>query len=120
VTRWASFGSRLFHDRGALLGERLSSENELLDAQPERLRLRVPEQRLGGGVPRRHALIEIQGDDRDWTDLEQGLEVLLLPAQLVLTLVERIRQLLPLRDVEQKAVMEHRLTGLVAHDTRLV
>ncbi len=115
-----SFGDRFFHDRRTLLSERLGLENELLDRPPERLRRRVPEQRFGCGVPRRHALLEIQSDDRDWTDLEQRLDVLLLAAELLLAPVERILQLLPLRDVEKKAVMEDRLTRLVAHHPRLV
>src|SRR5207247_4279798 len=97
-----SLGHRLFHDRSALLSERLGLENELLDRPPERLGLRIPEQRLGGGVPRRHALCEIQSDDRSRADLEQRLDVLLLAAKLLLAPVECILQLLPLRDVQQK------------------
>src|SRR4029450_4144120 len=45
---------------------------------------------------------------------------MLLPAELSLAPVERIRQLLPLGDVEDEAVMEHRPTGLVANHAGLV
>src|SRR5689334_19008428 len=75
-----SFGHRLVHDRSALPSERLGPEYELLDRPAERLGLRVPEERLGGWVPRRHVLIEVESHDGHRADLEQGLEVLLLTA----------------------------------------
>src|SRR5919197_4745045 len=104
----SSFGDRLLHDRGPLLVEQLGPEDEILDRPPERLLLRVPEQRLSSGVPRRNPLIKVERDDRDRADLDQGLDVLLLAAQLFLAAVERVLKLLPRRDVEEKTVVEQR------------
>ena len=115
-----SLRGRLLHDRDALLRERFGPEDEVFDRPPERLSLRESEQRLSGWVPGRHTLFEVESDDRDRADLEQGFQVLLLTSQLFVAPVERILQLFPVGDVEQKAVMGHRPTRLVPHHARLV
>ena len=78
----AALLQRLADDRLALIRVLGRLDHERVDRAADRVLRRVPEQALGRRVPAGHHLVPIHRDDRDRADVDERLEVLLLPADL--------------------------------------
>jgi len=74
-----TLGQHIATDRGRLGAQCVGPGDEVVDLAAERLRARVAEQRLGCWIPRGHDVLEVGRDDRNRADLEERLDVVLLP-----------------------------------------
>ena len=92
--------------------------DEIIELAPDRLRLGVSEELLGGRIPGRDAFVRVECDDGGRTELEQGRVVLLLPLELADVVVDDIgADLLPADDdrrrpdldVDERAVLPQAL-----------
>ena len=73
-------------DRDAFLVEGFAAEDEILDRLSKRLGLEYPNSRSAAGFHEVTRSSEVEGDDRDGTDLEERFVVLRLAPEIRLTL----------------------------------